>query len=257
MYPSILTTYTNPQSTDRLNSPSHSGIETAQNGGLSQVEAVIGVEGASSVIGSLQYLIKSPASTGGGHVQGAAFGGTGQTTFTKGDILVAPSASVLSKLTVGSNNQIIVADSSLPNGLGWRAPSSVLSTVVVYKNGATTHDIATTGTQNIAHGLGTTPKTIKIRAIIETGDASGGTAQSDGLYNGTTTSTIYRETPAGTVVGYALGTDTTNVIYLPFNAASSAISNATVTMDATNIILTWAKTGSPTGTAYVSWEANT
>ncbi len=131
-FPSVLTTYTNPNPTDRLNSPSHSGIESAQNGGLGQVEAVIGVEGSASVVGSLQYIIKSPASEGGGHVQGAAFGGTGQTTFMKGDILVAQSASVLSKLAAGANGTILSADSNQASGIKWQSgllPISITSFV--------------------------------------------------------------------------------------------------------------------------------
>jgi len=118
-FPSVLTSYTDPLATDRLNSPSHSGIETSQNSGLEQVEAVIGVEGAASVVGSLQYLVKSPASSGGGHVQGAAYGGTGQTTFTKGDILVGQSPSVLSKLAVGTEGQILSAASGAATGIQW------------------------------------------------------------------------------------------------------------------------------------------
>ncbi len=58
-FPSVLTTYTNPQATDHLNSPSHSGIEQAQNSGISQLEKVVGVEGSASVVGTLEYFIKS------------------------------------------------------------------------------------------------------------------------------------------------------------------------------------------------------
>jgi len=118
-FPSILSSYTDPAPTNRLNSPSHSSIESAQNSGLSQLEAVIGVSGASSVVGSYEYIIKSPASDGGGHVQTANKGGTGQTSFNKGDILVATSSSVLSKLAVGSDGQILSANSSMASGINW------------------------------------------------------------------------------------------------------------------------------------------
>lgn len=122
IFPSILTTYSNPQPSDKLNSPSHSGIETNQNSGLGQVEAVIGVEGSTSVVGSLQYLIKSPGSNGGGHIQSANTGGTGQTSFNKGDLLVGQSTSVLSKLAVGTDSYILKADSTTPTGVAWGLP---------------------------------------------------------------------------------------------------------------------------------------
>lgn len=122
-FPSVISSFTNPAATDKLNSPSHSAIETAQNNELVQVENVIGVEGASSVVGSLQYLLKSPASDGGGHVQVANKGGTGQTSYAKGDLLVASSGSVLSKLTVGSNDQILTADSAQSAGVKWATNS--------------------------------------------------------------------------------------------------------------------------------------
>ena len=118
-FPSVLTSYTDPAATNRLNSPSHSSIESAQNSGLSQLEAVIGVAGASSVVGSYEYLIKSPASNGGGHVQSANKGGTGQTSFNKGDILVAQSSSVLSKLAVGPDGAVLKSNSSVASGIQW------------------------------------------------------------------------------------------------------------------------------------------
>lgn len=117
-FPSILTTYVDPQATDKLNAPSHSGIEQAQNSGLEQVEAVIGT--LSSVAGTLMYDIRAAASNGGGHIQTANKGGTGQTSFSKGDILVASSSSVLSKLMVGTDGFAVVADSTQATGLGYQ-----------------------------------------------------------------------------------------------------------------------------------------
>ena len=135
-FPSTLSTFNRPTATDRLNSPSHSALHNTVSSALGQVEAVIGVEGANSVVGTLEYFIKSPDSNGGGHVQTANKGGTGQTTFTKGDLLVAISASVLSKLAVGTDTQSLVVDSSTSSGLKWGAPAltkihaSVLSSVI-------------------------------------------------------------------------------------------------------------------------------
>lgn len=123
-FPSTLSTFNRPNATDRLNSPSHSALHNTVSSALGQVEAVVGVDGTSSVVGTMMYDIRSPASKGGGHVQGAAFGGTGQTNFTKGDMLVAQSASVISKLAVGSNTFIIVADSTTSVGIKWATPTA-------------------------------------------------------------------------------------------------------------------------------------
>ena len=119
MYPSTIASLTDPQATDRLNSPSHSGIEQAQNANIEQTQTFIGT--LSSTQGTLIYDVRSPSSDGGGHVQSANKGGTGQTTYTKGDILVGQSSSVLTKLAVGVNDQVIIADSSVAAGIKWGA----------------------------------------------------------------------------------------------------------------------------------------
>lgn len=135
-FPSTLSTFNRPVATDRLNSPSHSALHNTVSSALGQVEAVVGVRGDSSVVGTINTAIFSPGSNGGGHIQTAVLGGTGQTTFTKGDILVAQSASVLARLAVGTNNQILTVDSTQSVGLKWipktgRVYSSVLSSVLL------------------------------------------------------------------------------------------------------------------------------
>lgn len=121
MYPSVLSSLTDPQATDRLNSPSHSGVERAQNSAIEQLEAVVGIQN-SSVVGSIQYKLTNSASDGGGHVQSANKGGTGQTSYTKGDLLVAQSSSVLSKQSIGSDGYVLTADSTQSTGIKWNAP---------------------------------------------------------------------------------------------------------------------------------------
>lgn len=65
---------------------------------------------------------------------GAASGGTGQSSFTKGDLLAASAATTLSKLAVGSDNARLAASSAALTGLiwilastGWGAASGTLS----------------------------------------------------------------------------------------------------------------------------------
>lgn len=54
----------------------------------------------------------------------AANGGTGQSSYTKGDLLAASAATTLSKLAVGANNARLAADSAQATGLAWIAAST-------------------------------------------------------------------------------------------------------------------------------------
>src|SRR3990167_8174447 len=123
-FPSVITTISDPTATNKLNSPSHSSIEQAQNDGIKKLETFIGTQ--ASAVGTLMYDIRAAASDGGGHVQAANKGGTGQTTYTKGDVLVATSASVLSKLAVGSNNQALLEDSNKAAGVKWAGVANAI-----------------------------------------------------------------------------------------------------------------------------------
>lgn len=148
-FPSILTSYTNPTPTSPLNAPSHSGIETAQNSGLSQLEATVGLSGASSTLGTIIGDLRSPASNGGGHVQSANAGGTGQTSFSKGDILVASSQSVLSKVAVGTDGLVLKADSTQTSGVSW---SGVVANKVAV-NSSTVSIVPATGAGPITSSI--------------------------------------------------------------------------------------------------------
>lgn len=53
----------------------------------------------------------------------ATKGGTAQTTWTKGDLLCATAADTLSKLSVGTNDQVLVADSTASCGFKWATAS--------------------------------------------------------------------------------------------------------------------------------------
>lgn len=111
-YPSAVAVLTNPQATDKLNSPSHSGVETAQNNEIVQIETVIGT--ASSAIGTIIGDLRNPASNGGGHVQTANKGGTGITSYAKGDLLVGVSSSVLTKLAIGNEGEVLKVSGGTP-----------------------------------------------------------------------------------------------------------------------------------------------
>lgn len=122
-FPSTLSSFNRPNPTDRLNSPSHSALHNTVSSAVGQLEAVIGVDGSNSVLGTVIGDLRSPGSGGGGHIQSANKGGTGQTTFTKGDILIASSSSVLTKLSVPATQKYaLIVDSTQPTGLNWGIP---------------------------------------------------------------------------------------------------------------------------------------
>lgn len=127
-YPSTVGTFTNPNPTQRLNNPSQSSVVTALNTAVTEIETFVGT--LSSAVGTLVYDIRATASGGGGHVQSANKGGTGQTSYAKGDLLVASSSSVLSKLTVGQNNLVLTADSTESSGMKWTSVASGSATNV-------------------------------------------------------------------------------------------------------------------------------
>lgn len=66
-FPSSLDSFTNPGAAQKLNAPSHSTIETAQNTALSALETKVGVD-SSAVATSIDYLVKTATSPGHKHV---------------------------------------------------------------------------------------------------------------------------------------------------------------------------------------------
>jgi hypothetical protein len=120
-----------------------------------------------------------------------------------------------------------------------------------YKNGQTTYDISTaSGNQSIAHTLGRAPRKVRIRAMYVPG-ANQTVAQSDGVYNGTTTASVY--TQSCVIANTPVVGGGSNMVQI--EKAAGGGQTATITVDATNIILAWTKSATPTGTINIVWEA--
>lgn len=166
MWPSIISSLSDPNPTDRLNAPSHSSIESAQNANIEQIQTFIGTT-TSSAVGTILYDARSPDSNGGGHVQTANKGGTGQTAYTKGDLLVATSSSVLAKFAVSSTaGEVLTIDPSQAAGMKWANSSNTKVAVVSSQlgvSGVTTETVifaasvigSTLGTNNAVRFTGT------------------------------------------------------------------------------------------------------
>ncbi len=145
-YPSVITSFPQPTASSRLNNPSHSALENLQSSTIGQMQAVIGLSGDSSVLGTIIGDLRSPDSNGGGHVQTANTGGTGQTNYSKGQLLVASSSSVLSKLAAGADNTVLLADSSQATGVRW---SNVVANKVTVRTSVASYTVGASSVANV------------------------------------------------------------------------------------------------------------
>lgn len=143
----------------------------------------------------------------------------------------------------------------------WQLQNPVVNQTL-FANGVTTYDVSTaSGTQTIAHGLGRTPKLVRITALLvnPTNTTSPIFSRSFGVYNGTTNSCVYE-------ILIASGGSFASNNQIAFNSSvngirltqsfndSTTVASAIITVDGTNITLTWTKAGSPAGTANLMWE---
>lgn len=151
----------------------------------------------------------------------------------------------VSSATAPSSGQVLKATSS--TAATWQTLPASLSTV---SSGTASKDASdATTTQNIAHGLGATPKYVRIYAASPMTVVSNQLAVANTTYNGTTQSSLSY---------YCTGSSAFAIVAtFTLNTANtaSATQSGVVTYDGTNIIITWTKTGSPTGTYNLLWEA--
>lgn len=172
--------------------------------------------------------------------------GTGS-NFTSGITNALKSATTtvnVSSATAPSTGQVLTATDS--THAIWQTPSA---TNIAASSGTNTHDMSTNGSENNAHGLGVIPTMVRVTAMFaDTGSMSQAVA--------TYASSIQNNVS----VAGELGIGTGNASSLGFNIFSGTISSfnyifATITVDATNVTVTWTKTNTPTGTLNYMWEA--
>lgn len=150
-----------------------------------------------------------------------------------------------------SANQIVQLDSSakLP-----AIDGSALTAVSSYSSGLTTRDAETaSGTQTIAHGLGVIPKKV---TLFATRNTNASPDRSHGTYDTFGQHCIWYET------AQANGSGVSNSFAISIISTSTSdgyYSTGVVSVDATNITITWTRTqygvGGGTTTYQILWEA--
>lgn len=168
---------------------------------------------------------------------------------TKGDLLVGLGSGSVAREPVGTNDFILYADSAQTSGIKWAARPG-------FATGQTSRVAATgTGTQSIAHGLGSTPRLVQIAAssLATAGDTSSGMSFGTGT-NTSNETCIYMTAPDGSLAGTQAGNDPSAIIHLENGGLGMFIATLS-TLDATNITLNFTTNSADGGTCYVQWTA--
>jgi hypothetical protein len=116
-----------------------------------------------------------------------ARGGTGLASYTKGDIIAASGTTTLAKLTVGTNGQVLTADSAETTGLKWATPTVGTVTTVASSTAALTVATATT-----TPALTIRSATTSVNGIVQLSDST------------STTSSTLAATPTAVKAAYDL-----------------------------------------------------
>lgn len=120
-YPSVVTGFSTKVNGQIIDASDVNNVQTD----VVAIETFVGT--LSSIQGTLMYDVRAAASNGGGHVQSVNKGGTGQTSYTVGDLLVATSSSVLTKLAIGSNNQVLTVDNTQSPAVKWAGVATAVN----------------------------------------------------------------------------------------------------------------------------------
>lgn len=171
------------------------------------------------------------------------------TLTAKGDLYVATASGTVARQAVGSNDQVLVADSSQTNGIKWAAAPAHSSTSGI----ATRAGNTASGSQTIAHGLGRTPVKVRLTAkkLIDTKYI----ARSHGVYDGSGQCCVY-DSDSSNADNVTVGNSTTRAIYVKDIVSATGSQEGAVSVDGTNITIAWTLTGTCTSANInILWEA--
>lgn len=136
------------------------------------------------------------------------------------------------------------------DGNSFQLTSPPATSLTQISSGATTKDVSSTATTTIAHGLISAPRLVRLDGSLLAQTSAVGTSIAHSVYSNGTQSSIYIAQEVGAGTSKAEG-----ITFRLYDNIGVAYTEATITVDATNISLAWSKTGSPTGTAHLIWQA--
>jgi len=165
-----------------------------------------------------------------------AQGGSGAATLPDGRLLVGADTGAIESVAAGSSGEFLKS-----NGAG-NNPSWVAPPTSNWKAGMATRDLtAATSDVVIAHGLGRTPVYIRVTAVTNLAHELVSLGNYDGAYH----------TISVDLSSFAMTESTTKVISIM--NSGGVLSEATVTLDGTNITFSWVRTGGSGSVKYM-WE---
>ena len=143
------------------------------------------------------------------------YGGTGYSTYTKGDLLVGAGGTFV-KFAVGTNNYVLAATSASGSGLTWRTASSATATSSVAPSNPLSGDFwydSSDGSLSVYYNDGDTSQWVEIAGAF-TGNVYSGNIYNIPFYNATglgiTGSTSFTNVGTGISILYTTGSTSTS-----------------------------------------------
>jgi hypothetical protein len=203
-----------------------SGVAGSAVAGSTDVQALTSTSSTSKIVtpSALYYALQSPPAIGATTANTGKFttltattvqatnaisplsGGTGNNVYAKGDILVATSASNLSKIALGTVGNVLTVSSTAPSGVAWSPPPA--PTATTSSQGYVTLSTPTLTQATTNNTTAVTPACLP--AIFMAPPTIGGTSAGDAYFNNLTAGSV-----AGAVVAQNTDTSSTNKVVTP------------------------------------------
>jgi hypothetical protein len=180
-----------------------------------------------------------------------AGGNVNASTTAKGIVEEATSAEMIAGTAAGATgarlflNPSLVAETGNDKIVKTKSTGKLDSAIIPalpITAGATTKDVSSTTTTTIAHGLGAAPTLVEITAVLAGSDVS-------------IAHSLYAASTQSSASIFSDGTTNSDSQTFRIQPTDTTYTEGTITVDATNISIAWAKTSTPTGTAKLIWKA--